>query len=533
MTLVPRIGVLICTWAGGKEGALDLAALREHAEKNEAVKFATLVHRACSPEGQSEAMALLKGQGVDRFVLVACSPRTKEPLFRRLASQAGLHPLSFETVNLREQCAYVHEREPANEKAKRLLDMALAKMVLWTPPPYEDEQPIDRRAAVIGNGLTAGIAAHELAMHGIEVEIIMGTEGFKWPPEFLFEGRAAQHRAEQTMMTLAIHPRVTMVQAAQVVGLRGRPGAFEIDVQRDEELRTIECGAIVLAPPSEVDFQVLRGGRLHPLRSADIPEGATIAILPAGAGGGLGCNCVSARAIRFAQTVKERVPSSQVTLMGREIRALGAIEAIYEQVQRQGVIFTRIETEPSLQGDGPYIIRAKDATIGELVMKADTILVETSDQPQLPSLARTFGIPMDEKGDFLTLETRLRGTETIQKGIFACRVRLGNMMAEDFMLEAKSAASMAASLLAEGTMEVGGEVAEVDQDKCSACLTCVRTCPYGAPVFGEDGKAKITIERCQGCGVCASLCPSKAIGMYGSSDAQLCAQAGVALRGVR
>jgi heterodisulfide reductase subunit A len=220
-------------------------------------------------------------------------------------------------------------------------------------------------------------------------------------------------------------------------------------------------------------------------------------------------------------------------LMGREIRALGAIEVIYEQAQRQGVTFMRIETEPSLQGDGPYIIRAKDATIGELVMKADTILVETSDQPQLPSLARMFGIPMDEKGDFLTLETRLRGTETIQKGIFACRVRLGNMMAEDFMLEAKSAASMAESLLAEGTMEVGGEVAEVDPDKCSACLTCVRTCPYGAPVFGEDGKAEITIERCQGCGVCASLCPSKAIGMYGSSDAQLCAQAGVALRGVR
>jgi heterodisulfide reductase subunit A len=533
LTRGPRIGVLICDWAGGREGDLDLPALKMRAEQNMEVDFAAIVHRVCSPEGRSEALALLKAHEVDRFVVAACSPRTKGPMFRRLAAQAGLHPLSFEVVNLREQCAYVHHRAAADGKARRLLDMALAKMMLWVPPPFEDEQPIERKAAVIGNGLAAGMAAYELAAQGIEVDLIMSTEGFEWPPEYLFESRAAQQRVERTMTILAIHPRVNMVQAAHVIELRGRPGDFEILVQRYDEVMPIKCGVIVLAPHSEVDFKVLRAGQLRPRRSADMRDGTSIVILPSGTGGVLGCNCISARTIRFAQTVKERAPSAQVMLMGREIRALGTCEAVYEQAQKQGILFTRVESQPMIEGDGPFILRARDASIGELRIKADTVMVETSAAPQLPSLARMFGVPMDEKGDFLTLETRLRGAETVRRGVFACRVRLGNMMAEDSMLEARAAASGAASILVEGKMEIGGEVAEIDEERCSACLTCLRTCPYGAPVVGEKGKAAITIESCQGCGMCAALCPSKAIGMYGSSDAQLSAQARAAILGGR
>jgi len=282
-----------------------------------------------------------------------------------------------------------------------------------------------------------------------------------------------------------------------------------------------------------VDFKVLREGRLHPRTSADTGDGATITILASGSGGGAGCSCVSARAIRFAQGVKEKSPDAQVMLLGREVRALGSFEVVYEQAQRQGIIFTRVEGEPSLEGDGPFILSVKDVSIGELRIRADTVLVEVSSTPQLASLARKFGVPMDQRGDFLTLETRLRATETVQRGVFACRTRLGNMMAEDAMLEAKAAASLAAIMLQGGTMEVGGEVAQVDEEKCSACLTCLRTCPYGAPLMGEKGKATITIERCQGCGMCAAACPSKAIGMYGSSDAQLCAQARAAVQEVK
>jgi coenzyme F420-reducing hydrogenase delta subunit/NAD-dependent dihydropyrimidine dehydrogenase PreA subunit len=55
----------------------------------------------------------------------------------------------------------------------------------------------------------------------------------------------------------------------------------------------------------------------------------------------------------------------------------------------------------------------------------------------------------------------------------------------------------------------GGAV--VDTDKCMACLTCQRICPYGAPLV--KAYSEIRPEYCQACGLCAPECPGQAISM--------------------
>jgi formate dehydrogenase beta subunit len=57
----------------------------------------------------------------------------------------------------------------------------------------------------------------------------------------------------------------------------------------------------------------------------------------------------------------------------------------------------------------------------------------------------------------------------------------------------------------------GGAV--VDKNKCMACLTCMRVCPYGAPVV--QAYSEIRPEYCQACGLCAPECPAEAISMVG------------------
>jgi heterodisulfide reductase subunit A-like polyferredoxin len=78
--------------------------------------------------------------------------------------------------------------------------------------------------------------------------------------------------------------------------------------------------------------------------------------------------------------------------------------------------------------------------------------------------------------------------------------------------------------LSKQSILVGGVVASVNADKCAACLTCVRTCPYGAPNIGDEGYAIIDPASCRGCGACVAECPGKAITLKHFTDEQILAK---------
>ncbi len=45
---------------------------------------------------------------------------------------------------------------------------------------------------------------------------------------------------------------------------------------------------------------------------------------------------------------------------------------------------------------------------------------------------------------------------------------------------------------------------------CIACSTCVKVCPFDAPLV-ENNLSKITLDKCKVCGLCVPKCPTKAI----------------------
>jgi heterodisulfide reductase subunit A2 len=71
---------------------------------------------------------------------------------------------------------------------------------------------------------------------------------------------------------------------------------------------------------------------------------------------------------------------------------------------------------------------------------------------------------------------------------------------------------------------VGGAISQIDPEKCQACLTCVRLCPYDVPHINKDGVAEIDVAKCRGCGICAAECPRKAIKLLHYKDAQITAK---------
>lgn len=55
-----------------------------------------------------------------------------------------------------------------------------------------------------------------------------------------------------------------------------------------------------------------------------------------------------------------------------------------------------------------------------------------------------------------------------------------------------------------------GEIAVIDQDKCTLCGRCHDVCRFGA-VDTADGKFTVNELNCEGCSYCANVCPSDAI----------------------
>ncbi len=64
-----------------------------------------------------------------------------------------------------------------------------------------------------------------------------------------------------------------------------------------------------------------------------------------------------------------------------------------------------------------------------------------------------------------------------------------------------------------------GSGAEVLADKCAACLTCLKVCPFDIPVVTDV--ARISSELCQACGICMAECPANAIIARGREMAEL------------
>jgi heterodisulfide reductase subunit A len=97
---------------------------------------------------------------------------------------------------------------------------------------------------------------------------------------------------------------------------------------------------------------------------------------------------------------------------------------------------------------------------------------------------------------------------------------------------ASAAASKAAALIAQGQVEMAPFVAQVDEQLCAGCGTCLTVCPYEAITQDPSRRIAVVSEAlCTGCGTCAGTCPSNAIQQAGFNDRQVMAELEALLAG--
>ncbi len=169
-----KYGAYICTGCGIGD-ALDIEALTGAAS---GAGIEAKTHEAlCSEAGR----AMMKGDGVNTYVICACSPRVMEDEFN----------FGDETItvraNLREQVVWAKEKpseegrdqetidEYTNEMAVDYVAMACARAKkAELPVPFQLEQ-VNKKILVMGGGIAGLTAAREASKAGYKVKIVEKT----------------------------------------------------------------------------------------------------------------------------------------------------------------------------------------------------------------------------------------------------------------------------------------------------------------------------------------------------------------------
>ncbi len=548
----PRVGVFVCHCGTNIAGVIEVESVAEYASQLPGVAFATDTMYTCSSDSLSVIREAIEEHDLNRVVVASCTPRTHEPIFQDTLREAGLNPFLFEMANIRDQASWVHAKEPekATQKAKELVQMSVARARLLEPL-FKVDVPLTHSAVVIGGGVAGMTSALALGDMGHEVHLVERSPklgGHVLELGDTVKGNDPTALIGELEQRLVDNPNIKIHLEAELADFHGFIGNFSSVIGEKDGKRTpIDHGVVIVATGGKEDRpelyglgssqKVVTGMELERMLKEEDPALADVKsagfILCAGSLDESHPYCSRTccqQSVKNAIALKEQDPSRPVHVWFKEMRTYGLLEEYYTRARELGVIFTRYDNDslPQVSANGSVSVSARDPYLGRdvnlpldlLVLATPTVASEGASE-----LSKMLKVPLTADGFYLEAHVKLRPVDFGSEGIFLCGSAHYPKSIEETISQAYAAAGRAAAILAKPALKAGGVVAEVDQDKCAACLTCVRVCPFEVPIIElETKKAKIEAAACQGCGVCVSECPVKAITLHHYTDAQVFAK---------
>jgi heterodisulfide reductase subunit A len=543
----PKIGIFVCSCGINISGTVDVDKVAEHARTLPNVVDVQNNLFTCSESTQHRIKEAIKKNNLNRVIVAACTPRTHEPLFRETCYEAGLNPYLFEMTNIREHCSWVHsqEKEDATEKAKELLEMAVARASKLRPLSRKTVN-IKQKALVVGGGAAGIQAALDLSKGGFPTYLIEKTSELGGRLNDLFSLSPSNETATKLLKDKLAQLNASDVEVhtdSEISEIEGFVGNFQVRIRstenkgsKDESI--LEVGALLIAIGSEIyqPSDLYSYGKnpnvithldlereLKDEESSDKKNQEKYIFI----------NCVGARdregytgcsryccQVSVKQAVDLVKNGNSATILHRDIRTFGkGAEDMYMEARELGVSFVRYGEDniPKISDNGKSV-KVYDTLLQEDInLESDKIvLVVPMVPPQDAELFQNMlKIPRGPLGFFLEQHPKLAPLSTNTDGIFLAGCVQGPKNVEETITQASGAASQAIALLSHSEKEVEAAVATVRSEMCWGCGTCVEVCEFNAPnlVSVEPDRivSQINEALCKGCGTCAVSCPSGAV----------------------
>ena len=559
----PRIGVFICHCGRNIGGYADVPSVVEYAKTLPNVVYAEDNLYTCSTDTQQQITDLIAEHDLNRVVVASCSPRTHEPLFRNTCREAGLNEYLFEMANIRDQCTWVHMKEPekATRKSKDLVRMAVAKARLLEPL-YKGSLKVVNEALVIGGGLAGMTAALNLGDQGFKVHLVEKDKelgGNFRHIHSLINGEDPQQKLADTVERVNSHPNIDVYLASEVCGVEGSVGNFKSTIRQNGTETEVPHGIVIIAAgaseyePTEYlygkDPRVITQRALEEGIAENNPELEKLKSV-------VMIQCVGSReeqrpycsriccqqAIKNAIVLKKIRPEIEVCVLYRDVRAYGFLEEHYRTARDMGVRFIRYDENQKPE------VSAKDSGLSVTTMDpilnipvnidCDLLVLAPAIVPNegVDEVGKLFKIPLNQDKFFLEAHMKLRPVDFATDGVFMCGLAHCPKSVEESIAQAEAAAARATTILSKDEIEIDATISEVVDANCDGCAYCIDPCPYSALTLFEymyKGSIKKTVERdgalCKGCGVCQATCPKKGIFIRGFKLEQIGAMVDAAL----
>ena len=232
-----RIGVWVCHCGLNIAGTVDVEAVRDHVKVLPDVAYCSDLMFTCSSDGLNSIKEGIDENRINRVIVASCTPRTHEPVFRKTIEEAGLNRFLFEMVNIREHVSWCHmdEKERATEKAKHLIEMAIARARELEALDMESVVVIPR-VAVVGAGVAGISAALDLANAGYPVSIIERRPTIGGQMALLDkvfpQNDCAICILGPIMASVERHPEIELLAYSEVEEVDGHVGDFKLKVRK-------------------------------------------------------------------------------------------------------------------------------------------------------------------------------------------------------------------------------------------------------------------------------------------------------------